>query len=324
MTNDFTDKQGDGIKKKTKAPFPFFGGKSSIANVVWQYLGDCHMYIEPFFGSGAVLLNRPNIPTGGNEIVCDKDGFIANVCRAIQFSPDEVAKWCDWPTNHADLSARKATLIKNEGRLLENLINDDKWFDATMAGYWVWCASNWIGSGLTRPNAIPHLTHEQGINALGQRPHLSSEQGIYDDRIYTWLRQLSERLRYVKVVCGDWTRVCGGNWQDDKGICGIFFDPPYSKEAGRNNDLYQIESQTVAHDVAKWALERGENQKYRIVLAGYYNEHEWLLDHGWDCLQYSVQGGYSGIGKGKNKNRHNEALFVSPHCAGQSLMRLSA
>ena len=63
-----------------KAPFPYFGGKSTIAHKIWQYLGQPKHYIEPFFGSGAVLLLRPDYnPTVHIETVNDKDGFIANV-----------------------------------------------------------------------------------------------------------------------------------------------------------------------------------------------------------------------------------------------------
>lgn len=62
--------------KKLKAPFPYFGGKSSVAGEVWKRFGDVKMYVEPFFGSGAVLLGRPG--TGHkNEIVNDYDGNIA-------------------------------------------------------------------------------------------------------------------------------------------------------------------------------------------------------------------------------------------------------
>ncbi|MDD5081738.1 MAG: DNA adenine methylase [Dehalococcoidales bacterium] len=303
-----------------KAPFPYFGGKATIAADVWGSLGAVKRYIEPFFGSGAVLLKRPNPQPEADEIVCDKDGFIANVWRAIQFNPDEVAKWCDWPINHADLSARKRELIKYEQRLLENLIADPNWCDPVLAGYWVWAASCWIGSGLTREGQIPHLTGEQGVHGLGKIPHLTGEKGVVDDRIYTWMRELSIRLRYVKVVCGDWTRVCGGNWQDGDGICGIFFDPPYSSDTGRDETLYQAEDLSVAKDVAKWALERGKKSSYRIVLAGYYQEHEWLLKEGWSCKQWSAQGGYSNISSGKNNNRHKEALFMSPYCVGQGVL----
>ena len=41
-----------------KAPFPYFGGKSTIAHLVWERFGRVNNYVEPFFGSGAVLLKR--------------------------------------------------------------------------------------------------------------------------------------------------------------------------------------------------------------------------------------------------------------------------
>lgn len=42
-----------------KAPFPWFGGKSTVADLVWQRFGDVPNYVEPFFGSGAVLSLLP-------------------------------------------------------------------------------------------------------------------------------------------------------------------------------------------------------------------------------------------------------------------------
>lgn len=64
------------------APFPYFGGKHRVAPLVWAALGDPHLYIEPFFGSGAVLLARPlaaDFPGRRLEIVNDADGFVANL-----------------------------------------------------------------------------------------------------------------------------------------------------------------------------------------------------------------------------------------------------
>jgi hypothetical protein len=337
-----------------KAPFPYFGGKSAVANLVWAALGNPAHYIEPFFGSGAVLLARPNISGPVMESVCDKDGFLANVWRAMQSAPEEVAKWCDWPVNHADLNSRRRVLLKNESNLLENLVADDHWCDPKMAGYWIWSASCWICSGLTRPNAIPdisksgngvhaigqrpHISHSgmgvhaigqiphisdggMGVHAIGQRPHISnggmgvhaigqipdiskSGNGVhaigkrpdigdggmgastaadvsapFNTNIYKHFRQLSERLRYVRVVCGDWTRVCGGDWQDNCGDVGIFFDPPYGI-TDRNTDIYHHDSTDVATDVRAWCLERGIRPSHRIVLAG-YEEHTELLSNGW-------------------------------------------
>ena len=142
---------------KLQSPFPYFGGKSTIASEIWGYLGNVKHYIEPFFGSGAVLLSRPHWNVKMIETINDSDGFIANVWRSLQFSPDEVARWCDWPVNHADLMARKKTLLKNRDRLLEQLVSDERWHDPIIAGYWIWAASCWIGAGLTRPISIPSI-----------------------------------------------------------------------------------------------------------------------------------------------------------------------
>jgi hypothetical protein len=119
-----------------KAPFPYFGSKSCVASQVWKALGDCEHYMEPFFGSGAVLLNRKNFnPKRHAETVNDKDGFVSNVWRSMKYSPEETAEVCDWPVNHADLIARKAKLIANENYLIKNLCRDDKWHDTELAGY---------------------------------------------------------------------------------------------------------------------------------------------------------------------------------------------
>lgn len=320
-----------------KAPFPYAGGKSAVADDVWEALGEVDHYIEPFFGSGAVLLARPGFAERGGEwteTVNDADGFIANVWRAIQFDPDETAKWCDWPVNHVDLIARKRELIEKEAYLLEGLAADPKWHDAELAGYWVWAASCWIGSGLTCPkqNQVPQLSHKgMGVHKsslfnCGQVPHLSDKgKGIHaaskTGAIYEWMAALSARLRRVRVVCGDWSQVCGGDWQAGTfGTCGIFCDPPYSAEAGRYNGIYHKESLDVAHKVREWSLERGERPEYRIVLAGYFEEHADLIDHGWTVKKWSAGGGYANAqrkegSKAKGKeNRHKEALFFSPHC----------
>jgi len=182
------------------------------------------------------------------------------------------------------------------------------------------------GHGVHANGQIPRLSESgMGVHAKGKRANADdgehNVQDPYNPNIYAWFRQLSERLRYVRVVCGDWKRVCGGNWQTNPGRpCGIFFDPPYSAEAGRNNGLYTVESATVAHDVREWCRTRADDPDYRIVLAGYYEEHESLLAEGWSVHRWSALGGYAHVGKGKGEaNRHRESLFFSPHCIGVSV-----
>lgn len=87
-----------------KAPFPWFGGKSRVAPLVWDHFGDVANYVEPFFGSGAVLLGRPT--EAGIETINDLDCMVANFWRALQHDPESVAFHADWPVNEADQHAR--------------------------------------------------------------------------------------------------------------------------------------------------------------------------------------------------------------------------
>ncbi len=133
-----------------KAPFPWFGGKSKAADVVWQALGDVCHYVEPFFGSGAVLLKRPHQPNRPyfSETVNDADGLLVNLWRSIQLSPDATAQAASWPVSEADVHARHCALLKwREEHQLEHLMGDPTWHDPVMAGWWVWGQCSWIGAG---------------------------------------------------------------------------------------------------------------------------------------------------------------------------------
>jgi hypothetical protein len=333
-----------GSGRPLSAPFPYFGGKGRIAALVWQALGDVKHYIEPFFGSGAVLLGRPDYdPLRHVETVCDKNGLLCNVWRAMKADPEKLAELCDWPVNHADLMARKRFLFANNQSLLERLVENDEWYDLKAAAYWIWVASTAIGRWEHSLNQRPHLsvtgygihklslrysadipylagtgrgTHKLSLRSResapidGTLPHVSDVRA----NLVKWFEALADRLRHVRVVCGDWSRVCGGNWQDRMGTVGIFFDPPYSHDIGRDNHLYHVD-EDVSHEVGQWALERGQRPSYRIVVAGYEGEHPELEEAGWRVVEWRAQGGYGNQRKNrKYTNRFRERLWLSPHC----------
>ena len=174
-----------------KPIFPWFGGKSPVADLVWERLGDPANYVEPFFGSGAVLFLRPG-GAGHIETVNDADGFVANFWRALQHDPESVAVHADNPVNEADLHARHLWLIGQRERITDRLCGDPEFFDAKAAGWWAWGQCCWIGSGWCSGNGpwqsvdgemvlrnpgqgvnrqLPHLRNPgQGVNR--QLPHL--------------------------------------------------------------------------------------------------------------------------------------------------------
>src|SRR5437764_1133110 len=116
MATDCRLIRGDALK----APFPYFGGKSRISPLVWERFGDVAGYVEPFFGSGAVLLNRPQ-PFAGVETINDADGLVCNFWRALKAKPRLVAKYADWPVNENDLHARHLWLVEHKDTLQHRL-----------------------------------------------------------------------------------------------------------------------------------------------------------------------------------------------------------
>ena len=352
--------------ERLKAPFPWYGGKSRAAHLVWPRFGDTINYVEPFAGSLAVMLMRPHPPK--NETVNDLDCYLANFWRALQADPAGVAENADWPVNEADLHARHQWLHKQE-EFRERMHSERDFYDAKIAGTWVWGISAWIGdnwcrtsvqrgmpnpraqgvnagtfkSGLKdgtgldrrRPQIPPGGIHKKpmtnkggvGIHRKGLRgrgtsrqiPDISGDGGAsgrgvhakYCLDIYTYFRQLAERLRYTRVCCGQWNRILGPSPTIHIGMTAVFLDPPYGvtdRDAVYNND-----SVDTAAAVREWCIEHGQEKKLRIAICGYDGEHNELEEMGWDKIGWSAGGGYANR-NADNQNRHRERIWFSPHC----------
>jgi hypothetical protein len=203
------------VRKKLKAPFPYFGGKARVAPLVWQRLGDVDNAIEPFCGSAAFLLARPHPPR--IETVNDLDCYIANFWRAIQHDPEAVASHADWPVNEIDLHARHRWLVgidspspwtdtpylhamagpgkwtRARAEFRERMRADPDHYDSKIAGWWCWGLCAWIGggwcatpeggavngpiggSGERRPKIDEGVHYGNGVHAKGERPHQSQQ-----------------------------------------------------------------------------------------------------------------------------------------------------
>lgn len=280
-----------------QAPFPYFGGKRKAAETVWPAFGRVDNYVEPFAGSAAMLLAAPPDATR-IETINDFDGFVANFWRALAHDPDAVAHAADWPVNEVDLMARHSWLVRHRQPITEQLCADPAWYDARSAGWWVWGACNWIGSGwcsgdgpwvhdgtrLVRKEGdagqginrqLPHLGDAgKGINR--QLPDDSTPRG---DFIRAWMRELHQRLRDVRVTCGDWGRVVKDSITTRNGLTAVFLDPPYTN--GAMDYGAGGMGQGIADDVRQWCATNGSNPQLRIVLCGHAGEHDALLAQGW-------------------------------------------
>jgi hypothetical protein len=323
------------------APFPWFGGKRRIAHMVWERFGaDVPNYVEPFFGSGAVLLGRPGGAPAGYETINDKDGYVANFWRAVARDAETVATYADEPANANDLNARHLWLVERRSELVSRLEGDPDFYDPLIAGYWVWGISYWIGSQFCKSGTGPWwISEEDGIRKMirlgasrGISRHmieLSASRGI--SRIRVNLKPqgiacnsetlidrfvaLRDRLRNVRVCCGDWSRVLGHTSTLYHGVTAVLLDPPYADHD--RSELYADESFTVGNDVLQWCLDHGSDKQFRIALCGYSpGNNDCLVEHGWDVMSWKAGGGYAWMAgnDNDNRNRYRERIWFSPGC----------
>jgi hypothetical protein len=291
---------------RMKAPFPWFGGKRDVVDLVWRALGAPKQYIEPFCGSAAMLLGarKPALL----EVIGDVNGFVANFWRCVRHQPDEVVRHADYPVSHVDLGARHAWLLGRVPRLSTEL-QDANWEgDAKVAGWWLWGQCCWIGSGWCEwpVGQIPHVSDAgRGIQAAGKIPHVSdagrsdllTSSGLTAAK---WIGELSRRLERVRVIHGDWSRCLNSHYGGEGPGTAVFFDPPYLAY----EELYGKGDKAVAQAVAEWCA---EHPKLRIALAGHFGDYDlpgWSVTR-WERKRLTYSGGLT---------KASEAIWFSPSC----------
>lgn len=317
-----------------KAPFPYFGGKSRIAPVIWRALGEVDNYVEPFVGSAAVLLARPG-GASGVETVNDKDGFLANFWRSVKMDPEAVARHADNPVNEVDLHARHYWLVTQGARIIQENAYDPDWYDPKIAGWWLWglcCCMGafWCsGSGPWRVDdgelvrvstdapgpgirrGIPAIAGGRGINR--KVPAGSTRR----DYIFGMMNGIHARIRDVQVASGDYSRVLGSGLRLGKTV-GIFLDPPYA--APDRYKTYTNDDASVSDQCRDWAVAYAAEQgdRARIVFCGYDGQSDdeaVLTAAGWTKHAWKASGGYGNRSDKQGRvNAAREVLWMSPGC----------
>jgi DNA adenine methylase len=293
------------MTNKIKPAFPYFGSKRRVADIIWSALGQVANYIEPFAGSLSVLLANPS--PSKIETVNDINHFLTNFWRAVSQDPQGVMQCADFPVHEAELHARHQwLLLAATPQFRQQMEQDPSFYDVKMAGYWVYGVGASIGN---------NWLQDKGLKAS---PLLSSAGGGIHGLTYDMPEQFSklqQRLRQVRVCCGDWKRIItpsvtysnvGISPQD---FTAVVLDPPYSLE--HRDKVYQDDTD-IFHEVCQWAIDNGDRPQMRIVVCGYQGDI--TFPSTWK--EYAWQG--SGMGnrvddRGKS-NSKREMLWFSPHC----------
>jgi len=272
------------------------------------------------------------------ETINDADGWLVNVWRSLQLSPEAVASHAFGPVAEIDYHARLAWLQSRRGPdLVSWLEGDPEAHDPKAAGWWLYVTACGIGDAFGNGpwrvigghlRKLPHLGDAgKGVNR--KLPHLGDAgKGVNRElphlgdagqgQLAAYLGTLRDRLKRVRITCGDWRRVvtpsvvragCGGD-----GSRAVFLDPPYST----SGHLYPEATAGISDSVRDWC--ESADPKLKIVVCGYDNEHDALLSRGW-----TVRKGKSGGGAGYSKNAANgrrERMWCSPACLSSKTAEL--
>jgi site-specific DNA-adenine methylase len=301
-----------------KTPFPYFGSKEVISHKVWDRLGKVDLYIEPFFGSGRVLFNCPYIPRF--EVINDANLWVANFWRSCKQSPQQVAEYADYPISEIDQHSRGDWLYYREdlNEFKDKMLKDPEFCDPKSAGWWVWGMSQSIMGSF-----VKHKLGFKGKKIVPRsRPQVCGtrsgvcRKGLEGKEMLDFISDISNRLRYTSIMCGDWIRAVDSFILKSAKQIAIFFDPPYGK-AGRSTKLYGEQDDTlVSRDVMYWCKSHEDYDNLRIAFCGYDTDELHLKN--WSRLEWNTGGGMNNTSKTKvSDNKSRERIWFSKSCLSE-------
>lgn len=224
------------------------GSKWNIATQIVGMFPEHHSYIEPFFGSGAVLFNK----TPSNiETINDLDNDVVNLFRCIKEDSEKLARLvATTPFSRAEYD-----------KAFEELNSEDQYERAL--NFLMRC---WQGHGIrTNGQKVGWKNDVQG------REKAYSLWNWY--RLPEWILDITERLRRVQIENMPALELI--KRFNYKNVL-MYLDPPYVLGT-RSGKQYKHEMSDADHEELLITILQSEAQ---IIISGYENEmyNEYLKD----------------------------------------------
>lgn len=227
-----------------KSPIKIHGGKKYLASRILKLIPPHIRYIEPYFGSGAVLFRKSG--KGVAEFVNDINGDLMNFWDCLR-NPE--------------------TFSKLERLLVFSPLSQELWkysyetmeHKARQEGYEVYNAWRFF---------VRFRQSRQGLGRTYCTPTGRLRRNM-NENVSAWLSAIEglpeahERLQRVEIYCEDALKFIGRfKNKDDFFYC----DPPYLQETRILTDVYQYEMDELDHINL---LEVLSNIKGKFILSGY-------------------------------------------------------
>jgi len=219
------------------------GSKWNIAGKLVNLIPEHHSYVEPFFGSGAVLFNKPE---SSIETVNDLDSNVVNLFRCIQVDAERLARMV-----MTTPFSREIYDYQFEGKESTIFFSDFQ----KAANFLVCC---WQGHGF-RTNG----------NKVGWKNDVQGRERMY--ALWNWyglpegIIEIAERLRKVQIENRPALEVIERFNYDN---VFMYIDPPYLLGT-RTGKQYAYEMTDAEHEELLKALLQS---KAKIMISGYESE----------------------------------------------------
>lgn len=253
------------------------GSKWRVADRIVAMLPRHRVYLEPYFGSGAVLFNKPPSHV---ETINDRDGEVANLFRVLR-DPEsrshlsEAVELTPWAEEELWLACEPAEDLDEVERARRLVVHS-----------WQNVGSRQVGKA--------HFGYARACSG--------GSSGKTWDTLPDRIRAAGERLRCVQVLCRDACEVIRDHADED---VLVYADPPYPSStrpgAGR---LYTCEMDDDQHEELLAALGRHPGP---VVLSGYRCTSYDEALAAWMRVQLR---GYA-----QSHGRREEVLYLNPKAA---------
>lgn len=225
-----------------RAVLKYPGSKWNIAGRIVELIPEHHSYVEPFFGSGAVLFNKA---PSAIETVNDLDSDVTNLFRCIREDAESLAKLVmAIPFSREEYDSQFTGCMEGQ---------DNPYMRA--AGFLVRC---WQGHGF-----------RTGGGKVGWKNDVIGREKAYAlwdwYRLPGWVVSTAERLRMVQIENRPALEVIK---RFDYPDVFQYIDPPYLLKT-RNGKQYRHEMSDAGHEEL---LRTVLASKAKIMISGYESD----------------------------------------------------
>ena len=231
-----------------KTPISYYGGKQQLLQHILPLIPEHQIYVEPFFGGGAVFWAKEPVKC---EVINDVNMNIVNFYEVLKHSYFDLRKLVE-ATLHSRETYKKAMIIYDSPWLFPD--------NPVLRAWAFWVVTN------------------QGLSCrIGTWGYDRDKRAkTIQNKVDAFQEELSDRMRYTQIECNEAHKVIESR---DTETTFFYVDPPYIDSNQGHYDGY-------THEHFRRDLEALAKVKGKFLLSSYPSEilAEYTAKNGWHSV----------------------------------------